>query len=628
MSRTPAIILTALLICGGALALRALGAFEVPELALYDLQLQLATEPHDDDTPVVVIEIREDDLERWPIPDRRLGAVLELLGRSGATAIGVDLYRNLPVPPGESVLARVLAEDTRIIGVRKFRDARSAGVDGHPVLVRSGRVGFNDLIVGDPDERIRRGLLYQDEGDNEAESSFALKLAELALAAEGIRPRPDPENAEWLRLGPTTIAPLTSHFGPYVGADDAGYQFLIDYAHSTFERWSLGALERGELDPERLRGKVVILGSTAESLPDDSPTPLGLRAGVLLHAHQVDQLLRFARGEVAPLSALPEPLVALLTLVLCAVGCMVASGLRPDAGHISARIAAAGALAVAYVGLATLAYRSGLWVPIATPLLALVAGSGATALWLTGRERTERRQLMNLFSRHVSAEVAEQVWTRRGDFMDGGRPRPQRLDATVLFLDMVGSTQKAEQLDPQTLMEWTNRFMDAMAAEVSRAHGVVDDYFGDGLKATFGVPVPRRTAHEIESDARHALDCALAMRRALDAMNPAFEADGLPTTAMRIGVHSGRVVAGSLGSSDRLKYTVMGDVVVTAARLEQTRDVPHDYDEDPCRILVSEHSLELAGPGYETQKIGAIALSGHKAKLVAHRLLGKPQGRV
>jgi len=572
-----------------------------------------ASEEEAADPRIVVIELREQDLGElghWPVSDRVLGEALEQLSDSEAVAIGIDWYRNLPVPPGEAVLERALRADPRIVGVRKFGDARAGGVDGPPFLEQTGRVGFNDLPIDERDETIRRGLLYQDDGVHEVETSFSLRLALLAPPASSNSPRSDPSNPDWVRLGPTTVAPLSSRFGGYAGIDAAGYQYLIDYARISFPTFTFGELLRGEIPPAALRDAVVLLGSNAESLPDLWSTPLGPKPGVHLHAHQVDQLLRYAAGRSRPIRSLSAPAAAVLTILFAIIGCLVASGLGPTDGSTPKRIAAGLGLGLVLLIGAGLAFGSGWWIPVVPPLLGAIAGSGATALWSANRERTDRAQLMGLFSRHVANTVADELWAQREAFMDGGRPLPQRLEATVLFVDMVGSTAHAEKLDPAALMEWTNRFMEVMAREVGRAGGVVDDYFGDGLKATFGAPIARTSEDEIAADARHAIDCALAMASELEALNRANESASLPTIAMRIGLDSGTVVAGCLGSSDRLKYTVMGDVVVTAARLEQTREVEHDFEAEPCRILASERMLARVGPLPGAESIGRMTVRG------------------
>ncbi len=95
---------------------------------------------------------------------------------------------------------------------------------------------------------------------------------------------------------------------------------------------------------------------------------------------------------------------------------------------------------------------------------------------------------MTLFSRHLSPEMAEEIWRRRDEFAEGGRPRPVSLPVTVLFLDLRGYTSTSEKLTPIELMDWINEFMGVMADEIMRHGGMVDDYFGDGIKAGFGVP--------------------------------------------------------------------------------------------------------------------------------------------
>lgn len=624
MSRPAAVSWIAALIVGVVLGLARIGAFEAPELALYDAWIRMsASEEEAADPRIVVIELREQDLGElghWPVSDRVLGEALEQLSASEAVAIGIDWYRNLPVPPGEAVLEQALRADPRIVGVRKFGDARAGGVGGPPLLEQAGRVGFNDLPIDERDETIRRGLLYQDDGVHQVETSFSLRLALLAPPASGNSPRRDPANPDWIRLGPTTIAPLSARFGGYAGIDAAGYQYLIDYAHSGFPTFTFGELLRGEIPPAALRDAVVLLGSNAESLPDLWSTPLGPRPGVQLHAHQVDQLLRYAAGRSRPLRSLSAPVAAALTVLFTIIGCLVASGVGPTGGSTPKRIAAGLGLGLVLLIGAGLAFRIGWWIPVVPPLLGAIAGSGVTALWIANRERTDRAQLMGLFSRHVATTVADELWAQREAFTDGGRPLPQRLEATVLFVDMVGSTAHAEKLDPAALMEWTNRFMGVMAREVGQAGGVVDDYFGDGLKATFGAPIARTSEEGVAEDARHAIDCALAMAGALDGLNRANESAGLPTTAVRIGIDSGTVVAGCLGSSDRLKYTVMGDVVVTAARLEQTRDVEHDFEAEPCRILVSERMLARVGSLPGAESIGRTTVRGRAEPIGVYKL--------
>jgi adenylate cyclase len=195
--------------------------------------------------------------------------------------------------------------------------------------------------------------------------------------------------------------------------------------------------------------------------------------------------------------------------------------------------------------------------------------------------------------------------------------------ATVLFLDMKGYTQQAEKLDPERLMDWVNDFMEPMADAVRRCGGVVDDYFGDGLKANFGAPLPAETEDEIARDACRAVDCAFEMASALEHLNARYRERSLPTVAMRIGIHTGVVVVGSLGSDERLKYTSVGEVVVTAQRLESLEGVDHDYERCPYRILISAQTLSRVSGRYESESLGHFSLKGMDEAVEVHRIVGR-----
>jgi adenylate cyclase len=181
----------------------------------------------------------------------------------------------------------------------------------------------------------------------------------------------------------------------------------------------------------------------------------------------------------------------------------------------------------------------------------------------------------------------------------------------------------AERFEPDALMDWLNTYMDAITRTVMEHGGVVDDFFGDGVKVNFGVPIARTSDPEIRDDAMHAVDCALALEAELIRLNAVMQKRNMPSLRMRVGLFTGPVVAGSLGSSDRQKYTTLGDTVNTAARLEQYDKglaLPH-LEASPCRILVGDSTLELLGDRYETVRVGEIALGGKQKKVVVHSVI-------
>ena len=255
-------------------------------------------------------------------------------------------------------------------------------------------------------------------------------------------------------------------------------------------------------------------------------------------------------------------------------------------------------------------------------LLKTVSSMTSTAIQ-EAREKGQREILMQLFSKHVSSEVAETIWQQRDHFLDGGRPRPQLLTATVLFTDLAGFSSVSEKTDPQALMTWLNAYLDVVAKTIIDHHGVIDDYFGDGMKANFGVPVPRTTEAEIRQDAINAVNCALDMERQITRLNAAMQEQGRPPLRMRVGIYTGSVVAGSLGSSSRLKYTTVGDTVNIASRLESfDKDLilPH-LATSPCRILIGESTLSYLESDHKTQPVGELSLKGKDEKITAYCVL-------
>ncbi len=192
----------------------------------------------------------------------------------------------------------------------------------------------------------------------------------------------------------------------------------------------------------------------------------------------------------------------------------------------------------------------------------------------------------------------------------------------MLFSDIQNFTRISEQLDPNVLFVWLNTYMDVMTSVVLAQHGVVNKYIGDAIMAVFGLPQPNAPLQDVPRCAQRAVDCALAMRAALPLLNQQFARQGLPMVAIRIGIATGTVAAGTLGNTQRLEYTVIGDTVNTAARLEETREVEED-DAAHCRILISEYTLSHLSHRYQTEPVGALSLKGKFQRTGAFRLVGE-----
>jgi adenylate cyclase len=206
----------------------------------------------------------------------------------------------------------------------------------------------------------------------------------------------------------------------------------------------------------------------------------------------------------------------------------------------------------------------------------------------------ERDKVRNLLGKVMSQEIAEELI--KSDLQLGGEEK----EITVLFTDLRGFTTLSENRAPGEVLDFLNEYFTAMTAVIDKYGGVVDKYIGDAIMALFGAPLA------LPDHAGRAVACAVEMIAALEQSNVAFQARGWPLIAMGVGIHTGRVVVGNMGSKDRLNYTAIGDGVNLAARLESVTK------EFSVPIVVSEAVMRHA-PGFQYTELGVIRVKGKTA---------------
>ena len=605
--------------------LRNTGALEHIELTVYDFLVRSRPSITGIDKRIVIIRIDEKDIvlqKQWPLTDNTLSKVLKAVLVHQPIAVGLDIFRDISVPPGSAELNRLLIENPNVICVTKFG---KGGVPGPPVLHETNRVGFNDILV-DPGGVTRRGLLFLDNGDRVV-YSFNLILALHYLKTRGIFARPDRENPDVLKLGQTTIPPFKKNDGGYVNADVRGYQFLIDYkdGEDFYQSFSLTETLNGKIDPDKIRDKIVIVGAVAQSVKDIFYTPFSRgflsgqhMHGLILHARLANQLIRFGLGESTPVQTLQERTEIFLILFWSILGGTAGFFNRSP---FRQTIVLTTGTAVLFM-ISCFAFLHDLWIPLVPPVMTFFLSSTMLTALASGMEKKQKAVLMQLFSKHVSSEIASDIWNNRDDFLYKGKPRPRKMAASILFSDIKGFSRISETLDPDILMEWLNNYMEAMTDIIISYGGVVDDYAGDGIKANFGVPLPRNSQDEIAKDAVNAVTCAIEMGREMIRLNTIWKGRGFPEAGTRIGIHTGPVVAGVLGSAQRMKYTTVGDNVNIAARLES-------YDKNlgadqPWRILIGETTYNhLPGRLFNTRFVTKADLKGINKKVSIYRVFSR-----
>jgi adenylate cyclase len=502
------------------------------------------------------------------------------------------------------------------------------------VLLQRGQVASVDAVV-DEDNKIRRGMLYVFPNDGEPVASLGLTLALMYLEAEGITPQPQ---AIALQMSQAVFAPFEANDGGYIAADAGGYQILLNFRGpaQSFHTVSMTDVLEDRIPPDLVRDRIVFIGATASKLRDLFDTPYsGLLSawrqtpGVEVQANLTSQILSSVLEGRPSIKTWIDPLEWLWIFGWSGIGATLSWSWRyarettkqsPCSFSIDLRRWTAASIMLAggsLFGICYLAFLGGWWIPAVPPAIALVGSAVVMTGYIANIERQERQTVMNLFGRHVTPAIAEAIWCERHLLFKQGRLLGRKMTATVLFTDIKDFSCIAEHTDPEVLMCWLNEYMEAMAGLVLEYGGVVDKFIGDAVMAVFGVPIPRSTPEAITNEAQQAVRCALSMAAALKSLNHKWQVQGYPCAAMRVGIATGTVVVGSLGSSQRLDYTTIGDSVNVASRLES-------YDKSigsgVFRLLINETTYTHIQGKFPTQLLGDVLLKGRKQPTTVYQV--------
>ena len=586
---------------------------ETLNLLFYDLITGLRPAESARNRPVLLVAIEEADIARygWPIDDSLLCSAIDRLLQGGATAVGLDVYRDKGVGPQQQCLRDRLRREPRLVSI--FNDAEGIpAVPGTP----PSRQAFNDLVL-DSDGVVRRDLVHVG-GQDEAMVALPLRLLELASGDRRLRSQMEAGRA----AGPW----LEAHSGGYQGVDAAGYQRMLAYLQpGSFQTLSLRQLlAPGGLPAGSLRGRIVLIGSTAPSLRDLFPVPHTrfatgsrqlLMPGVEIHAQRLVALLDRRDGrsglEIRTVPGWFEWLSDGLAVLL---GIALGEGFRSLRRSVLAVLVAQGVL----VAGASLLLLHQVWVGLSMPMACL--GLMAAAAWVRrgGASQEQRQQIEKLLGQTTSPAVAEALWSQRDQLLRDGRFEGRQLPLTVLFTDTCGFTSVSERLSPGELLDWLNRGMALFVPAITRRGGMVNKFTGDGLLAVFGAPLSIGPS----ADAAAAIEAALAIQEAVAELDRQLAAEGAPPMRLRMGLHSGEALAGSMGSSERLEYAVIGDAVNCASRLESLEKQRQD---NLCRVLVSSVTRDLLPPDddLDWRAWGSMTVKGRQEPLQIWELRGR-----
>ncbi len=583
------------------------------ETIAYDLRLELM--PFGDSQPhkgVVIIDLDERSLTeegRWPWPREKVALLLQQLHQQGVIVTGIDavfsepavnpallvrdrldpdthnsseladiLESMAPAMDGDHKLAAVLREYDIVLG-HLFRESGSAkGVLGQPLVLQTpglveqvslagldvytanisplieaaGFAGFFN-VAPDPDGQIRRyNLVMRSQG--QLYPSLALEVVRLFLLvdkidieAEMIGDRPVLERV----VLPGTLA---------IPTDEEG-RVLVPYRapHRSFDYVSATDVLAGKADASILSNRIALIGSSAKGLFDLRSTPVSpLLPGVEVHANVIAGMLDYGdinKGLSYPYA--PKWSEGANFTVIIVLGLILALVLPY--------------LSVMWILLVSMLSATGLawfnfwaWsehhllVAITTPLMmiALLMVFNLVLGFIT--ETLGRHRLKDMFGQYVPQSLVERMNRSLEDFGFEG----DRREMTVLFADICSFTNISEAITPQQLTRLLNIYLTAMTEIIFKQQGTVDKYVGDMIMAFWSAPL------KDDRHAVHAIETALAMQQGLKKLKPELEAEGLPVFSVGIGLNTGEMNVGNMGSTYRKAYTVLGDAVNLGSRIE------------------------------------------------------------
>ena len=656
-----------------ALFLLGIPFLDFMELKTYDLRfLSRGVEKPDPRVVTAVLDERSlDEVGRWPWPRARFAEILEILDRDGAKVVAFDIGF---IEPDENNNLRLIQElDSRLRDLEvenedltAFLRERKLQADNDRLLAESIQRVNPRTVLGyffymsqsfldyelSPEQiearlqNIRKSkyplIIYdQDAMDFDPfRTAYAPEpnLPVLHEAADGsgyFNMEPDPQDGIvrtmplMYRCGSEVYTPLSIqavwHYldrpqlmikiAPYgiqgvrigdnfVPTDEMGYM-RINYLgpERTFPHYSLSDVLRGKLPKGTFQDKIVIIGATSIGIGDVRNTPFsstGEYPGLEIHATVVDNILKG--------NYLSKPKWSTIFDVMAIIVLGLMTGLVvPRLSALKALLAAA-LLFVLYILLSRWLFVDfGFWVNMVYPLLVvLLVYTGLTVYHYLTEER-ERKKIRGAFSYYVSSSVVNEMLKDPSRLKLGG----DKKELSVLFSDIRSFTSLSEGMTPEDLVHLLNEYLTVMTDIVFKYEGTLDKYIGDALMAIYGAPL-EQTDHP-----QRACASALEMMEGLKSLNEKWIQEGKPPLDIGIGINTGMMMVGNMGSEQRFDYTVMGDAVNLGSRLEGANKSYQTH------ILISESTYERVKDEFVCMELDSVRVKGKKLPVRIYELVSR-----
>ena len=525
-------------------------------------------------------------LTRWPWPRETYGRLTQKLLDAGAAAIAINVVFTGASSSGEKDDANFNA----ILKQSKNQVALAAeALEGHdPIagmainLIRPDQflnsingmqsLGLTNFAMPKPGERLMHPEAYIRGISESFNLNLPSSLSTTLLNKAGLESR---------QIDRKTAINLYGH--------EPQFNRISAWEVLDPERW------QKRIEHEKVKDAVVIIGPTNASL---TRTAYGEFSGLELLATATGNSLQGIGLQQWPSKPWLRAIIAILPIAIAGSGALILKTLKWKIGVIG------GCLAVQCVA-AVMAFQVGnRWIPLLTPstglvLLAIVHSANAYQV-----EGAKRKRLRRTFERYVAPSVVAEILKRPDDVE--GILRGHITNVTVLFSDIKGFTEltrsRSLRGESELHIRQLNHYLEAMVEVINTHGGTVDKFIGDAIMAVFGSPV----GHGTQEDARTAAHCAIAMTKRLDQLNTEWRTENLKELGCGIGLASGPVMTGEIGSSQRMDFTVIGDTVNLASRLEsQTRPLN-------CKVCVDKATSELVSdsPNLVFTSFGHVDIKG------------------
>ena len=424
--------------------------------------------------------------------------------------------------------------------------------------------------------------------------SLDIQVARLYL---GVQPQQtivwfNPTGLDVMELGSKKIYP------------DVSGKVLINYAGptQTYSYYSFGDVADGLTPKDTFRDKIVLVGASAIGIGDIRPTPFSKQGypGIEIHANVLDNLLHdnFLRRGFS------EEITDLWLLLFCGFVMGIVFVLqRPLVSSLLYAAALLGLLSLVYYQFSA----HGRWLSLVLPATTLSLNYLGVTSYRVLFEEKEKRKVRGAFSQYVAPGFINQILKDPARLKLGG----EQVDLTVMFSDIRGFTSISEKLTPPELVELLNEYLTAMTEVVFQNRGTLDKYIGDAVMAFWGRPFL-----DLHDHATWACRAALEMSSQLQELNSAWSNQGRPTMKIGIGINTGPMMVGNMGSQRRFNYTVMGDHVNLGSRVE---GLNKEYG---TQIILTEYTYEYVREQFVTRELDMIRVKGKKKPVAIYELLG------